>query len=147
MACQRMEVDGAQAASQEAQAQARQGHAELSTCSGARASSASKREIESRGLGDIGAFDMDVERVNPEVSVPKKSRIASLTIAGKFMNVLMQKAMMAMLVNATLPGGEVCRRFSGELPDPLLVLEGREKECETLRQFGVYERVPSTKQW
>ena len=95
----------------------------------------------------MGAFDMDVERVNPEVSVPKKSRIASLTIAGKWMNVLMQKAMMAMLVNATLPGGEVCRHFSGELPDPLLVQEGREKECETLRQFGVYERVPSTKQW
>ena len=40
----------------------------------------------------MGAFDMDVEGVSPEVSVPKKSRIASLTIAGKWVNALMHTA-------------------------------------------------------
>ena len=46
--------------------------------SGAQASSASKREIESKEIGDMGAFDMDVGGESPEVSVPKKSRIPSL---------------------------------------------------------------------
>ena len=67
--------------------------AEPSAGSGAQASSASKREIESRELEDMGAFDMDVEGICPEVSVPKKSRIASLTIAGKWVNALMHTAM------------------------------------------------------
>ena len=44
---------------------------------------------------------MDVEGENPEVSVPKKSRIASLT--DKWLNVLVETAMIAMLVNATHP--------------------------------------------
>ena len=87
----RMVVDDAQVAAQEAQAQARQGPAavpaELSTGSGAQASSASKREFESRELGTWEPCDMDVEEENPKVSVPK-SRIASLTIAGKLVNVL-----------------------------------------------------------
>ena len=39
--------------------------------------------IESKELGDLGAFDMDVEGVSPEVSVPKRDRIASLTVAGQ----------------------------------------------------------------
>ena len=73
-----MEVEDAQAAAQEAHAHARQGpaaaQAEVSTCSGA--SSASKREVESRELGDKGRFDMDVGGENPEVSVPKKRMIA-----------------------------------------------------------------------
>ena len=43
---------------------------------------------------------MDVEGESPEVSVSKKSKIASLTIAARRANVLMQTAMMAMLVNA-----------------------------------------------
>ena len=76
-----MEVDDAQAASQEAQAQARQGPAavpaELNSGSGAQSLSSSTREIESRKFGDVGAFD------NPEVSVPKKSRVASFTFACK----------------------------------------------------------------
>ena len=75
--------------------------------------------IESRELGDMGAFDMDVEGVSPEVSVPKKSRIASLTIAGKWVNVLMQTAMMAMLVNATLPSEDIYGHPSGKLLHPL----------------------------
>ena len=82
----RLEVGDAQMAPQEAQAQASQGPAavpaELSTGSVAQASSASKREIESRELGAMGAFDMDIEVDNPEVRVPRKSRMASLTIAG-----------------------------------------------------------------
>ena len=105
----RMEVEDAEAAAQEAQAHARQGPAaalaELSTGSGA--SSASKREVESRELGDKGRFDMDVEGENPEVSVPKKRMIASLTIAGNWVNALIYTAMMAISVNATLPSGEV----------------------------------------
>ena len=140
---QGMDVGVAQAASQEAHAQARQGPvavpAEPSAGSGAQASSASKREIESRELGDMSAFDMDVEGVSPEVSVPKKSRIAPLTIAGKWVNVLMQTAMMVMLV---VPSGGIYGQLSGELLDPLLVQEGRERERENLRKFGVYERVP-----
>ena len=62
-----MEVEDAQAAALEAQAHPRQGPAvpaELSTGSGAHASSTSKREIESRELGDMGTFDMDVESEN-----------------------------------------------------------------------------------
>ena len=83
----RLEVgDAKQMAPQEAKAQASQGPAavpaELSTGSVAQASSASKREIESRELGAMGAFDMDIEVDNPEVRVPRKSRMASLTIAG-----------------------------------------------------------------
>ena len=66
LASQRMEVDDAQLAAQEAQAQARPGPAavpaELSTGSGARASSASKREIESREVGDTGAFAHGLSR-------------------------------------------------------------------------------------
>ena len=48
---------------------------------------------------------------------------------------------MAMLVNATLPSGEVHGHLSGELRDPLLEHEGREKERENLRKFGVYEQT------
>ena len=63
-----MQVEDAQSAAQEAQAHARQGPAavpaELSTGGGARASSASTREIASRELGDMGAFDMDVDGEN-----------------------------------------------------------------------------------
>ena len=63
----RMEVGDAQMAAQEAQAQASQGPAavpaELSTGSGAQASSASKRDTESRELGSMGAFEMDVEGI------------------------------------------------------------------------------------
>ena len=44
----------------------------------------------------MGAFDMDVEGDNPEVSVPKKSRTASLTIPGKWGHVRIQTAMMHM---------------------------------------------------
>ena len=32
----------------------------------------------------MGTFHVNVEGVSPEVSVPKKSRTASLTIAGKW---------------------------------------------------------------
>ena len=144
-----MEVGDYQAAAQEAQAHARQGPAavpaELITGSGAQASSASKREVDSRGLGDMGTFDMDAKGENPEVSVPKKSRMASLTIARKWANVLMQTAMTAMLVNGTVPRGDVYGVYgqvSGELLDPLLAPEGREKEGENLRKFGVCERAP-----
>ena len=88
-----MEVEDAQAAAQGPQAHAKQGPAampaELSRSSGAQASSASKREVESTELGDMGTCVMDVKGENPEVSVPKRSRIASLTIAGKGVNVLM----------------------------------------------------------
>ena len=51
-----------------------------SQASGAQAASASKRQ----SLG----FDMDVEGESLEVSVPKKSRTASATIAGTRVNVL-----------------------------------------------------------
>ena len=85
---------------------------------------------------------MDVEGESPEVSVSKKSKIASLTIAARRANVLMQTAMMAMLVNAKLPSEEVYGHLSGELLDPLHVHEGREKERDNLRKFGVYVRVP-----
>ena len=51
--------------------------------------------------------------------VPKKSRIASLSIVGQWAHTLMQTAVMAMLVNATLPSGEVYGHLSGELLDPL----------------------------
>ena len=50
--------------------------------------------------------------------------------------------MMAMLVHATLPSGDVYGHLSGELLDPLPVHAGREEERENLRKFGVYERVP-----
>ena len=138
-----MEVDDAQVAAQKARAFSSPTSptdvpADLSTGSGTRASSTSKREIESDELGDMGAFDMDVEGDNPEVSVPKKGRIASLTIAGKCVNVSMQTAMMALLVNATLPNGEVYGHLRGELLDPLFVHEGREK-ARTCVSFGVYE--------
>ena len=48
---------------------------------------------------------------------------------------------MPLLVNTTLPNVEVYEHLSGELLDPLLVHESREKERENLRKFGVYERV------
>ena len=61
----RIEVGDPQVAAQEAQVHARQAPAampaELSTGCGAKASSVSKREIEPRELGDMRAFDMDVE--------------------------------------------------------------------------------------
>ena len=50
----------------------------------------------------------------------------------------MQTAMIAMLVNATLPSEDIYGHLSGELLDPQLVHEGREKERENLRKFGVY---------
>ena len=50
--------------------------------------------------------------------------------------------MMDMLVNATLPRGYIYGHLCGELVDPLLVKEGRERERENLPEFGVYERVP-----
>ena len=56
-ACPRMEVDDVQVAAQEAQLHARQDPtavpAEISLGSGVQVSGASKREIESRELGDI----------------------------------------------------------------------------------------------
>ena len=48
-------------------------------------------------------------------------------ILGKRVNVLVQTAMMAMLVNETLLSGEVCGHLSGALLDPLLLHEGRDK--------------------
>ena len=75
---QDMYVDDAQAGAQQARGHSRHGPAAvqkvLGTGSGAQSSSASKREIDSRELGDVGAFDMDVKEV---------PRIASLTIAGR----------------------------------------------------------------
>ena len=140
------EVDDAKAASQEAQEQARKGPAavpaEPSSGSGAPVSSASKRGVESRELGEKGAFDMDVEGVSPEVCVPKKSRMASLTVAGKWANVLMQTAMMARQAIATLLSGDIYGHLSDELLDPLLVQEGRERERDNLRKFEVCERMP-----
>ena len=51
--------------------------------------------------------------------------------------------MMAMLVNATLPSGDIYGHLCGEFfLDPLFVQEGRERERENLRKFAVYERVP-----
>ena len=94
----------------------------------------------------MGASDMDVEGVSPEVSVPKKSNIASLTIAGARVDVWMQTAMMAMLVKATLLTGDTYGHLSGEVLDPLLVQEGHERERENLRKFGVYERVPKQRE-
>ena len=85
---------------------------------------------------------MDVEGESLEVSVSKRNKIASLPSAGRRVNVLMQTAMMATLVSATLLGGEVYEHLSGELLDPLLVHEGREKERENLRKFEMCERVP-----
>ena len=41
-----------------------------------------------------------------------------------------------------LPSEEVYGHLSGELLDPLLVHEGREKERDNLRKFGVCVRVP-----
>ena len=41
--------------------------------------------------------------------------------------------MMAILVNATLPSGDIYGHLSGELLDPLLVQEGRERERQNLR--------------
>ena len=75
---------------------------EPGTGSGAQASSASSREVESRDFG-LGAFDKDVDGASTALSVSKKSRTRSPTIAGRRVNVLMQTGMMAMLVTATLP--------------------------------------------
>ena len=85
---------------------------------------------------------MDVVE-STEVSVLKKSRKASLTIAGRHVNEVVQTAMMAMLVNATLPSGEVHGHLSGGLLDPLLVHEGDEKDRENLQEF-VSAEAPSS---
>ena len=66
--------------------------------------------------------------------------MASLIIAGKWLNVMMQTTLLAMSANATLPRGEVCGHLSDEL-DPLLVHEGCWKVRENFRKFGAYERV------
>ena len=56
---------------------------------------------------------------------------------------MMQTAVMVTLVNATLPSGDIYGHRSGELLDPLLLVqEGREMERNNLRNLGVYERVP-----
>ena len=78
---------------------------------------------------------MDVKGESPEVSVPKKGRIAPLTITGRWVNVLMQTTMVAILVSATLPSGEVYGHPRGELPDPCSYTTGRAKERENLRKF------------
>ena len=89
------------------------------------------------------AFDTDVEGVSPEVSLPKKCRMASLTITGTWVNVLMQTAMMDMLVNATLPRGDIyghlgstaCARRSRE---NVRTCESSEcmNECRGTKQLG-----------
>ena len=71
----------------------------------------------------------------------KKCRIASLTIAGRHVNVLVQTAMMAMLLSATLPSGEVYGHVS-DCWIHLLVHKKAQEKRSNLRTFGVYERVP-----
>ena len=87
-----------------------------------------KREVESRELGDMGGFDMDVEGENTQVSVSKKIKIASLTVAGRHVNMLVQTSTMAMLVNAPHPRKEVYGHLRGELLEPLLVRARRSRE-------------------
>ena len=60
------------------------------------------------------------------MSAPKNSRVASLTNDGKCANVLMQTAMIAMLVTATVTSGDIHGHLSGEVLDPQLVQEVRE---------------------
>ena len=76
---------------------------------------ASKREVESKELGDMGGFDMDVEGDNTPVSVSKKIKIASLTVAGRHVNMLVQTSM-AMLVTAPHPRKEVYGHLRGAGP-------------------------------
>ena len=85
----RVVAEDAQAAAQEAQAHACQ-VPQLGKKSSAQAlvnRDASKREVESRELGDMGGFDMDVEGENTQTSVSKKIKIASLTVAGRHANI------------------------------------------------------------
>ena len=62
------------------------------------------------------------------MSESKKSRVASITIDGKWVNVVVQTAMITMLVHATVPTGDIYDHLSGELLDPQLVQDGRESE-------------------
>ena len=85
-----------------------------------------------------GAFDMVCRWRRPRSERVRGSRMASLIIAGKWLNVMMQTTLLAMSANATLPRGEVCGHLSDEL-DPLLVHEGCWESA--MRTFASLERM------
>ena len=81
------------------------------------------------------------------MSAPKKSRIASLNIDGTRVNVLMTTAMMAMLVNATVPSGDIYGHLSGELLDPQCAQEDRERAWELATFWCVRTSAEAPSSW
>ena len=97
-----------------------------------------KTENATQDLGETPVVEMDTH----QPVEAKRRKVGALAVSGRRVSVLQNFMVCALLVGATMLNGDVYGHLSGELLDPLLVHEGREKERENLRKFEVYGRVP-----
>ena len=101
------------------------------------AADAQMTELEEHRPGEMVA-----EMTEDEPRALKRHKVAALTIGGRRVNVFMQAMVAAMIMCASLPSWEVYGHLSGELLDPQLMQECRDRERYNFGNFQVYKRVP-----